>query len=226
MFEKEMEMERYRIILADDHILLRRGLKDIIEGVKDLQVVAETGDVLELLVLLQKGVPHLVIVDISMPNIGGLEAAGEIKRRYPFVKILILSKYKEREYLNHAFCAGADGYLTKEDTDTELLTAIDTIRRGGVYISPRFSRKPAGDSVEIDLHRDEQLPGELLTLRQRQVLKLICDGKSSREIAADLSISVRTAEHHRAGIMKKLKLKRVTDLIKYAIRMGYTDMGP
>jgi DNA-binding NarL/FixJ family response regulator len=132
----------YRIVLADDHVLLRQGLRRLIEEMGDLDVVAEASDGLELLELLKKITPDMVILDISMPNLGGIEAARVIKMTYPKIKILILSMHKIQEYLDHAMAAGAEGYLVKEDADTELFSAIETIRQGGIFISPLFSRMP------------------------------------------------------------------------------------
>ena len=214
-------MTPYRIVLADDHVLLRHGIRSIIETAEDMKVVGEAGDGLELLNLLKKISPDMVILDISMPNLRGFEATREIKMSHPKVKILILSMHKDKEYLYHAFAAGASGYLLKEDTDTALFSAIATVRKGEIYISPLLHKEITADLIEI-FKGDGKLPEEPLTTREREVLKLIAEGKSSKEIAELLFISTRTAEHHRASIMKKLNLKTLADLVKYAIRKGYT----
>ena len=136
----------YRILLADDHKVLRRSLKNILAGSGDLEVVGEAADGLELLNLLKMSTlaPHMAIVDITMPNLGGIETTRRIKMAYPDVKILILTIHKDQEYLRQAFSAGAEGYLLKEDASTELFSAIETIRRGGIYISPLLSTR-SGD---------------------------------------------------------------------------------
>ena len=212
------------ILLADDHVMFRRGVRKIIQGMDAVEVVGEASDGFELLELLKKTAPDLVILDISMPNLRGLEATREIKIINPKVKVLILTMHKDREYLYHAFTAGAEGYLLKEDADTELLAAIDTLRQGGTYISPLLSPQLA------DLFMEQAQPagkpwlsGELLTVREREVIKLIAEGKSSKEIGGLLFISSRTVQHHRANIMRKLNLKKTADLVKYAIQKGYTE---
>jgi DNA-binding NarL/FixJ family response regulator len=131
----------YRIVLADDHTMFRQGIKNILEGAEDLEVVGEAGDGHNLLELLLKAAPNMVILDISMPNLGGLEATREIKTISPDVKVLILTMHRDKEYLYHAISAGAEGYLLKEDADTELFTAVEKIRRGEHYISPLLSGK-------------------------------------------------------------------------------------
>jgi len=212
----------YRIVLADDHIILRQGIKRIIGEVVDLEVVGEASDGLELLNLLKKLTPHMVILDISMPNLRGIEATREVKMICPDVKVLILTMHKNKEYLYHAIFAGAEGYLLKEDADTELFSAIETIRQGRVYISPLLSGELTDDLLQI-CRGDGKPPFERLTTREREVLKLIAEGKSNKEIADLLFISVRTVEHHRANIMKKLSLKKTADVVKYAVRKGYTS---
>jgi DNA-binding NarL/FixJ family response regulator len=214
-------MSPYRIALADDHILLRQGIKKIIQSSSDMEVVGEAGDGLELLKLLQKVEAHMVILDISMPNLRGIEAIREIKSIYTSVKILILSMHKEKEYLYQAFSAGAEGYLLKEDTDTELFTAIETVRNNEIYISSLLSKQLTGDFIEV-VSKGGKLPGDPLTTREREVLKLLAEGKPSKEIASLLFISKRTVEHHRASIMKKLNINNIADLVKYAILKGYT----
>ena len=218
--------DTYRIILADDHILFRRGLKGIIDGVKGLEVIGEVGDGLELLKLLRTKTPDMVIVDISMPNLRGIEAVRELKKQFPGVMVLILTMHKDRTYLHQAISAGAEGYLLKEDTDPELFSAIEKIRQGRTYVSPHLTEGMIEDWAEIRRGSAAgSLPPEILTPREKEVIKLIADGKSSKEIGNLLFISVRTVERHRANIMNKLGIKKMADLVKYAIQKGYVEAG-
>lgn len=213
----------FKILLADDHVMFRRGVRSLIQKMENVEVVGEAGDGLELLRLLKDVHPHLVIMDISMPNLRGLEATREIKILNPEIRVLILSMHKDREYLYHALTAGAEGYLLKEDADGELISAIETLRRGGTFISPLLSNQIADIFVDKFQTRGEPrvVPEEPLTSRERQIVKLIAEGKSSKEIGDLLFISSRTVQHHRANIMRKLNLKKTADLIKYAIQKGY-----
>jgi DNA-binding NarL/FixJ family response regulator len=214
----------FSILLADDHVMFRRGVRKIIQSIDNVEVVGEAGDGFELLELLKKTSPQLVILDISMPNLRGLEATREIKIINPAVKVLILTMHKDKEYLYHAFSAGAEGYLLKEDADSELISAIDTLRRGGTYISPLLSTQLADLFIQKSRPGAEQMisPREPLTTREREIIKLIAEGKSSKEVADLLFISSRTVQHHRANIMRKLNLKKTADLVKYALQKGYT----
>ena len=214
----------FSILLADDHVMFRRGVRRIIQGINDVEVVGEASDGFELLELLKKTTPQLVILDISMPNLRGLEATREIKIINPAVKVLILTMHKDKEYLYHAFSAGAEGYLLKEDADSELISAIDSLRKGGTYISPLLSTQLADLFMQKSRPGAEQMtnPREPLTTREREIIKLIAEGKSSKEVAELLFISSRTVQHHRANILRKLNLKKTADLVKYAIQKGYT----
>jgi DNA-binding NarL/FixJ family response regulator len=209
-------------VLADDHVLVRQGLKRILEGVADLKVVAEAGDGLELLELCKRFTPDMVIADISMPKLRGIEAIYEIKAIRPDTHILILTMHKEKEYLYLALSYGAKGYLIKEDADKELFSAIGKIRHGKTYISPYFSEDLLDNLVQIG-RGDGKATFDIdpLTTREREVVKLIAEGRSSKEIGDLLCISTRTVDNHRANIMEKLHLKKVTDLVKYAIQKGY-----
>lgn len=204
-------MERYRIVIADDHSMMRHGLRRIIEENAGLEVIGEAGDGLELLELLKTVVPDLVILDMSMPKIRGIDAINEIKKRYPAVKVLVLSMHKE--YLCRALSAGASGYILKEDADRELFSSIEHIRHGRTFISPRLADQLVTETV---LCTDSGL-----STRETEILRLIAGGRTNREIAEVLSISIRTVESHRARIMDKLDLKNVADLIKYAIDRGH-----
>jgi DNA-binding NarL/FixJ family response regulator len=212
----------YRIALADDHLLFRQGLKKIIEERSDLEVVGEADCGMELIRLLENLVPDLVLLDISMPNLRGLEAIHEIKKNHPGLKILVLTMHKDKEYLHQAISGGADGYLLKEDADSELFSAIDRVRQGKIYVSPKLSEGVTDDWIKIA--RGDYSPSfesEKLTIREREVLKLIAEGKSSKEMGDLLFISARTVERHRANIMEKLNLKKTADLVKYAVEKGY-----
>jgi DNA-binding NarL/FixJ family response regulator len=214
--------DAYRIILADDHVLLRTGLKGIIESMAGLKVVGEAGDGLELLNLLRTITPDLVILDISMPNLRGIEAVSRIRSQYPGVKVLILTMHKDRTYLHQAITAGAAGYLLKEDADPDLFAAIEKIRQGKIYVSPHLAEDMLDDWA--GMRRGEvnsSLQPDVLTSREKEVLKLIAEGRSSKEIADLLFISVRTVERHRANIMDKLQIRKIADLVKYAIQNGY-----
>lgn len=197
----------YRIVLADDHALIRQGLGKIIEEVDDLKIVGEAGDGIELLSLLRRLNPDMVIVDLSMPKLGGIEAIREIRKLHARVKILVLTMHKE--YFHQALTAGAEGYLLKEDVDRELFSAIEHIRGGEVHISPRLPREMVRGSA-----------AGLLSSREQEVLRLISKGKSNREIGETLFLSIRTVESHRASLLKKLKQGSTAGLVKYAIEMG------
>lgn len=212
-------MAAYRVVLADDHSLFREGMKLLIERMPDVEVVGEAGDGLELLHLLEELAPDMAIIDIAMPNLRGIEAAREIKMSHPRTKVLILTMHKSREYLYHSIAAGADGYLLKEDSDVELLSAIGKIRNGETYVTRILSGELAEDLSQI--YRGKRpVPREPLTTREREVLKMVSEGKSNNETANLLNISVRTVENHRANIMKKLKLKKTADLVRYAVKEG------
>ena len=211
----------YRIILADDHVLVRQGIRRILEDIKDIQVVQEVGDSNHLLEALKAQAADLVILDISIPQISGIEAAKEIKKTYPHLKILFLTMHKKREYLNDALSAGADGYLLKEDAAKELDSAIALIRRGGIYVSPLLTGELADLYVKSRREVSPASSLEPLSPREIEILTLIAEGKSSKEIAQVLFLSFRTVQNHRTRIMKKLNLKKSAGLVKYAIRKGY-----
>lgn len=216
-------MGPYRIVLADDHVMFRQGIKKILEGAEGLEVVGEAGDGLKLLERLKKDVPDMIILDISMPNLRGLEATREIKMISREVKVLILTMHRDKEYVHYAISAGAEGYLLKEDADTELFVAVEKIRQGDYYISPLLSGELTHELIQASHKVQLTPPSDPLTIREREVLKLIAEGISNREIADLLYISIRTVEHHRANIMEKLNIRQTANLIKYAIRKGYTS---
>jgi DNA-binding NarL/FixJ family response regulator len=187
----------------------------------DLEVAGEAEDGLDLLSLMKRLSPDMVILDISMPHLRGMEAISEIKQNHPDVKILVLTMHQEVDYLFQAISAGADGYLLKDDAERDLFFAIDTVLQGRVYVSRLLAEESRQDWAQI--RRGERKPHsvEPLTTREREVLKLTAEGKSSKEIGDLLFISYRTVERHRSNIMSKLNLTKSADLVKYAIQKGY-----
>lgn len=214
-------MDPYRIVLVDDHVLFREGIKSLIGSNRDFLIVGEAGDGRDLSDLLRQVPADMVIMDLSMPGLQGGEATREAKEIVPDLKVLILTMHNSKEYLFHAMSAGADGYLLKEDAHDDLFTAIRTLQQGKIYISPLMSEHV--QAMFLDRIRGEERISEELSQREVEVLRLVAEGKSSREIAGQLFISVMTVQNHRANIKKKLKLSRNVDLVKYAIRKGYVS---
>ena len=213
--------KRYRVILADDHVLVRRGLRRILEENQTLEIDGEVGDGLELLSLLNKTSPDMIILDVSMPNLRGIEAIPEIRRVRQDIKVLVLTMHNEEEYLYQAISAGADGYLLKEDAEKELFSAIESIRNGRIYISPSLADQSMQNWARMRRGEDSSQEKQPLTIRQREILKLIAEGKSNKEIGDLLCISVRTVERHRANMMSKLNVRKTAELVQYALRKRY-----
>ena len=213
-------MKDYTIILADDHAMMREGIKSMIDAVDGLAVTGEAGDGLKLLRLVKKAPPDMVIMDISMPGLRGIEAAREIHQLYPEMHILMLSMHKREEFLSMALAAGAKGYLLKEDSGDELLQAIERIRKGQTYLSRRLANEFPGAIISI-CKGNHETAANPLSPRERQVLQLIAEGHTDRQISDRLCISVRTVHRHHANIRAKLNLKRTADLVRYALSQGY-----
>ena len=214
-------MDVCSIMLADDHVMFRQGVKRIIEETPGLEVVGEANDGLELLNLLKLRIPELVLLDISMPHLRGLEAIREIKKLYPRVKVIFLTMHRSREFLQQALEAGADGFLLKEDADLELLRAIQTVSGGKKFISTLLSSEMADLAL-----RDQSADPDPLSPREKTIVKLLVEGKTPKEIAELLYISIFTVRRHRDNIMRKLNLKRLADLIRYALSRGIITGPP
>ncbi|MFH1671982.1 MAG: response regulator transcription factor [Pseudomonadota bacterium] len=214
-------MSLYRIVLADDHPMFRQGIKTIIEKTSDIKVVGEAGDGLKLLEMIKNLLPDMVILDISMPYLRGIEATKEVKRISENIKVLILTMHKKKEYLYYAISAGADGYILKEEAIIELFSAIKTIRKGSNYISPSLNSELTHDLIRFQ--QGEQVDGlmEPLSVREKEVLMLIAEGMSNKEIANLLNISINTVQNHRSNIKKKLNAKKTANLVRYAVSKGY-----
>jgi DNA-binding NarL/FixJ family response regulator len=209
-------MNDYRIILADDHSILRDGLKLIIHAVQGLKVVGEANNGHELLSLLEKITCDLVIADIVMPEMDGLVALEEIKRRHPLVKVLILSMFSDYSHFSKAKNLGVSAFMAKEDTCTELNRAIEAIRAGKEYYSAKVGTMLAERQIQ-SMTQASSPSVEILTKREKEVLALIAQGKTNRTISEELCISPHTVENHRGNLLKKLKAKNAVSLIRYAL---------
>lgn len=215
-------MKTYSIVLAEDHALVREGIRKLIESTPGLEVIGEVDDGLTLLRVLEKVRAQMVILDVNMPGMRGIEAAREISTRHPQIKILFLSMHRRREFLSLAFAAGAKGYLLKDDSSKELIAAIEEIRKGRTYLSRRLVAEYSTEMIDI-CQGNAGINSDLLTGREREVLKLIAEGHTDREIGEKLFISFRTAQRHRCNIREKLGLRRTADITRYAITNGYVD---
>jgi DNA-binding NarL/FixJ family response regulator len=211
-----------RILLADDHALVRRGVRLILESEPDLTVVAEAGDGAEAVALARTHELDLAILDVAMPRMTGLQAAREISRRSPAPRILLLSMYDNDQYFFEALKAGASGYVLKSVADRDLVEACRAAMRGEPFIYPEALTALMREYLQR-ARRGERLPGSILTARESEIVKLIAEGRSSKEIAALLVISVKTVERHRANILQKLEMRDRTELTRYAIRTGLIE---
>ncbi|MFH1169665.1 MAG: response regulator transcription factor [Chloroflexota bacterium] len=211
---------KIKILVVDDHAIMRDGIRALLDLQNDIQVVGEASDGLEAIEKVRELAPDIVVMDIAMPGMDGLEATRRIKKKDPAVKVLILTQYDNKEYILSAIKAGVSGYVPKKALGTELVSAIRTVQQGNSYLYPSAAAAVINDYLK----RSDEEPYDRLTAREREVLKLIADGRTSREIADSLFISLKTVLGHRTKIMEKLGIHNRTELIKYAIRKGLVDM--
>jgi DNA-binding NarL/FixJ family response regulator len=207
------------LILADDHALVRAGIRTLLEKLEGIQIVGEAGDGRETLVLVEKHQPNVVVMDISMPGLNGLDTTVRIVRDHPRTKVLILSMHTAEDYVLQALRAGATGYLLKDAATVELGVALVAVRRGETYLSPTISKEV------LARHRQQQLDPKAdsikaLTPRMREIVQLIAEGRSTKEIAFLLNLSVKTIETHRMHLMARLDLHDVAGVVRYALRTG------
>ncbi len=210
-------MAALRILLVDDHALVRAGMRSLLRDIAGVEVVAEANDGAEALVTAERERPDVVLMDIAMKGMNGLEAAARLRERQPRAKIIILSMHTSEEYVLLALRAGAAAYLIKDSATSELELALKSVMRGETYLSPAISRQVVDGYVQrvgVGAGPDP------LTPRQREVLKRIAEGRSTKEIAFELNLSVKTVETHRAQIMERLGIRDVAGLVRYAMRVG------
>jgi two-component system response regulator NreC len=206
-----------RVVLADDHVLVRQGLKSLLER-EGFHVVGEASDGQEVLRQVKSLQPDIAVMDITMPILNGLIAARELTHSLPKTKIILLTQHDEDQYVSEALEAGVMGYVLKSQVASDLLQAMQQVSRGQVYLSPGVSR------AVMEAYRSKpRKPTDRLTLRERQVLQLIAEGKSTKDIASLLGVSVKTAESHRTRLMQKLDIHETASLVRYAVRHGFVQ---
>lgn len=206
-----------RVLLADDHALFRAGLRALLQSLDGVQVVAETGNGYDAIQLVERERPSLVLMDIAIPGLTGLEATARITKAWPQVRVIILSMHANEEYVRQALRAGASGYLLKGAEPSELELALKAVMQGETYLTPSVSKKVVDDYLR---QGRASTKGGALTPRQSEVLKLIAEGRSTKEIAGKLGLSAKTVEGHRAELMRRLEIHDVAGLVRYAIRTG------
>ena len=214
------EEKKIRVFLADDHVLVRQGFRRMLEDDPRITVVGEAGTGLSAMEQCKELKPDIVVMDLSMPDLGGLEATAEILKLNPQIKVLILSMYSNENYVRRAFEVGAKGYMLKDAIEVDLTRAVNALADGESYVSPGISGLVIQGLKSGSFHDPDKNPHERLTLREKEVLLLIAEGKSNKEIAALLNISVNTVAVHRARVMDTLGLHRTAELVLYAVKKG------
>lgn len=211
-------MKPIRVLLADDHTLIRAGMRTLLQGIAGIEVVGEADDGRQALQQIAALRPAIVLMDITMPELNGLEATAQIAKDFPLVRVIILSMHANEEYVWQALRAGAAGYLLKDACTAELELAVRSVARGESFLSPAVSKHVIGDFIRRT--GSETSSVELLTPRQREVLQLIAGGRTTKEIARTLGISVKTVETHRMQLMERLDIHDIAGLVRYSIRTG------
>ncbi len=211
-------MDKIRILIADDHGIVRKGLRLQLEQNEQFQVVGEASDGREAVRLAEELAPQVVIIDIAMPNLNGIEATAQITKRNPQLRVIILSMHSDEGYLTRALSAGAKGYLLKETADLDIYRAVQAVAQGKVFFSPAIANTLLEDYMRQLQQRGLQDSYDLLTDREKEVLQLLAEGKSNKEVATALDLSTYTAETHRSHIMQKLNLHSSAEIVLYAVR--------
>ncbi len=218
-------MNQIKVLIADDHTLIRAGIRELLQNINGIQVVGEASNGREALEKIREVSPDIVLLDIAMSELNGLEVAERVNKEFPVVSVIILSMYANEEYVLQALKVGANGYLLKDSAPNELEIAIRAVTRGETYLSPSISKTLVSDYLKriTETHVEERGTDNVfvkLTSRQREILQLIAEGNSTKEIAVKLNVSVKTVETHRMKIMERLGIHDIPGLVRYAIRNG------
>jgi len=213
-------MKKIKILLAEDHTIVRQGLSALLRSEPDIEVVGEASDGSEAVEMAKKINPDVVLMDIAMRHLNGIEATRKIKKLFPYMKVLVLTMYDNEEWIFQILKAGASGYLIKDSAMTDLVSAIRTIHQGGSFLSPSISKKVIDEYIRKAEIGEKKGVDDLLSSREREILQLIAEGQSVTQIASLLCISKKTVEAHKTHIMEKLNIHDKVGLIKYAIRTG------
>lgn len=211
-------MKRIRILLADDHAVVRQGFKMILGAEADMEIVGEAGNGREALELAEKWKPDVVVMDVAMPELNGIEATRRMTGSLPHTRVIALSMHKDSVYVREVLRAGARGYLLKDSGASDLVSAVRAVANGEGYLSPAVS-----NAVLDDYRKHVTNPIDLLSSREREVLQMLAEGKTNKEIAGVLNLSVYTVDAHRGHIMEKLNLHSISDLVRFAVRNGLCD---
>jgi DNA-binding NarL/FixJ family response regulator len=213
-------IDKTTVILVDDHHLVRAGIRALLEDLKKFDVIGEAADGKDVMPLLKKVQPDVLVLDITMKQISGIEILPEIRFSYPNLPIVMLTMHNTRDYLQTAFELGANAFLLKDSAEVELELAIESVLNNQKYISPKLS-----EQMLETMHEEEAIEASnVLTVRQTQILKMLAEGKGTKEIAFDLNLSVKTIESHRAQIMDRLQIRDLASLVRYAIKRGITTL--
>lgn len=219
-----MNLNKIRVLLADDHVIVQDGLECFLEHEEDIEILGSASTGLEVLEMIKQKCPQVIVMDISMPGLNGIETTRKVLEENPHIKIIILSVHSDRKFVDEALKAGAVGYLPKESMGAELRDAVHSVMEGKTFLSPSITK----NFIDSYLYQDPTDKGEVkgtgLTNREREVLQLVAEGHATKSIAAELGMQVRTAETHRRNIMEKLNIHSVAELTKFAVRNGLTAL--
>ncbi len=221
---KKCFMNKISVFLADDHFILREGIRSLLEKVPDIEMIGEANDGREAVAKVEELLPDVVLMDITMNGMNGLEATRIIKERHPSIKVIILTMHETDQYLSEMLEAGASGYVVKTTSSSELVSAIRSVYQGDVHLYPSIARMLVEDYLQKVKIGEEKESYNGLTAREKEILRYIADGKQNKEIADLLGISIRTVQSHRTNLMDKLGAHDRTELVKYAIRKGIINL--
>ncbi|HSA80696.1 MAG TPA: response regulator transcription factor [Geminicoccaceae bacterium] len=224
MITQTINMSAKRVVIVDDHTILRNSLAALLGSEADLEVVGQTGDGKEAVRQIGTWKPDLVLVDLSMPGMSGMDVIGEIRKRLPAVRIVVLTVHDQEDYVRASLAAGANGYVLKTAPQEELLAAVRDVLRGHTHLSPAVQDKVLAGYLDRPGRGSRKSPWNQVTHRERQILKLVAEGRTNREVAEYLCLSVKTVETHRSSLMRKLNLHKVQALTAFAIENGVVEM--